>query len=77
MANAKSPTPQQLTARRLAVGHTQAQAAETIYLSSYQAWQRFELGTRDCHPAFFELYCLKTAHLLPENKSKPRTRKKS
>jgi DNA-binding transcriptional regulator YiaG len=54
-----SPTPEQIKQIRMDAGLTQAQAAETIYCS-LGAWQKWELGSREMHPAFFELFKIKT-----------------
>lgn len=47
-----------LQARR-AAGHTQHQAAQTLYVED-RTWQRWEAGATGMAPAFWELYLLKT-----------------
>lgn len=54
-----NPTPQQIRAARLAGDLTQAAAAELIYCKP-RAWMDWETGTRNMHPAFFELFKRKT-----------------
>jgi len=56
---AKRPSPEEIRASREEAGHTQKQAADTIH-ATRNAWQKWEQGERVMHPAFFELYLLKT-----------------
>lgn len=56
---AKRPSPEQIRAAREAAGHTQTEAASAIHATKV-AWQKWEYGERAMHPAFFELYLLKT-----------------
>jgi len=55
----QNPTPEQVKAARTAAGHSQTQAADTIY-KGLRTWQQWEKGERAMDPAFFELYCIKT-----------------
>jgi len=54
-----SPTPDAIRAARAATGLTQTQAAALIYCT-LRGWQDWEAGKRAMHPAFFELFLLKT-----------------
>jgi DNA (cytosine-5)-methyltransferase 1 len=53
------PTPEQVRSVRLAAGQTQAEAAALIYMKE-RAWRHYENGARAMHPAFFELYRIKS-----------------
>ncbi|QEJ71036.1 XRE family transcriptional regulator (plasmid) [Xanthomonas oryzae pv. oryzae] len=44
---------------RVNAGLTQGGAAELVY-SNLRSWQKWELGERQMHPAFWELFRLKT-----------------
>jgi len=55
---AANPSPEEVRAARAAGGHTQTQAARSIYCT-LRAWQRWEAGDRCMHPAMFELYVIK------------------
>lgn len=55
-----SPTAHQVRAARAAAGHTAAQAAALIYMEA-RAWRYYEAGTREMHPAIWELYRIKCA----------------
>ena len=57
---AASPTPLEVVAARDAAGLTQKAAAAVVY-TKMNAWQRWEAGDREMHPAFFELFKIKTA----------------
>lgn len=59
----RSPKPNEIVAARERVGLTQSEAAKVIH-STLRAWQRWEGAERDMHPAFFELFQIKTAHLV-------------
>ena len=59
MTAPKSPTPEVIKAARAAAGLTQTQAAALIYCT-LRGWQDWEGGQRAMHPAFFELFGLKT-----------------
>lgn len=59
---AATPAPAEVRAAREAAKHTTKQAATTIY-GTTKAWEEWESdvqGGRRMHPAFFELYLLKT-----------------
>lgn len=56
------PKPGDIKAQRLAHGHTQAQAAELVYMPA-RTWQKWEAGDNRMHPAAWELYRLKCAML--------------
>jgi DNA-binding transcriptional regulator YiaG len=60
----QNPTPEQVKAARTAAGHSQTQAADTIY-KGLRTWQQWEKGERAMDPALFELYCLKTGQSKP------------
>lgn len=55
----ESPNPEEIRRAREKSGLTQTEAAEEIYCS-LGAWQKWELGKRQMHPAFFELFMIKT-----------------
>ncbi|WP_086642903.1 DNA-binding transcriptional regulator [Acetobacter sp. DsW_063] len=59
-----TPTPDEIRARRLAIGLTQTEAAELIY-SRMRSWQNWEAGERTMHPGLWELFCLKSATANP------------
>lgn len=54
-----SPTPQEVKELRESLKLTQTQAAEVIYCS-LRGWQQWEEGVRKMHPAFWELFKIKT-----------------
>lgn len=58
----KVPTPEQVAARRLAVGWTQVQAGHAVYRTK-RAWQHWEAGTRPMDLACWELFLRKTEAL--------------
>jgi len=53
------PTPTEIRAAREAAGLTQTQAAALLH-SALRAWQRWEAGDRAMHPAFWELFEIKS-----------------
>ncbi len=55
-----SPTPEDIKAAREVAGLTIAQAATTVHAASYTVWQMWEKGRRKMHPAFWELFLIKT-----------------
>lgn len=63
MPSEKNPDPDSIRAARGRTNLTQAQAAALIY-SSMRAWQQWESGERRMHPAFWELFQLKTTTIL-------------
>lgn len=58
LAKIHAPDAEHVLAARKASGHTQRQAAETIYVDE-RTWQRWEAGATGMAPAFWELYLLK------------------
>jgi len=61
---AASPTPERVRAAREAAGLSQSSAAELIH-SGLRAWQEWEAGNRRMHPAFWELFKLKSSSRAP------------
>jgi DNA-binding transcriptional regulator YiaG len=59
MTDRKSPTPFVIKKIRAKMELTQGQAAATIYYS-WSAWQKWELGVRQMHPALWEFFLIKT-----------------
>lgn len=55
----ETPTADEIKQARKTARLTQKQAAEKIHVNLI-TWQRYELGTREMHPAFFELFKIKT-----------------
>ena len=58
-----SPNPLEIKTIRKTLGLTQAQAASIISVALI-TWQNYEQGNRKIHPAFWELFTLKTAQNL-------------
>lgn len=56
---ASSPRPVEIVRARKVAGLTQTQAGELIH-ASMRAWQQWESGDRQMHPAFFELFLIKS-----------------
>lgn len=56
---ARNPKPREIVEARDAAGLTQTQAAALVYVT-LSGWQRWEQGERPMHPAFWELFRLKT-----------------
>jgi putative transcriptional regulator len=56
---AANPSPETIRAQREALGLSQAAAAAIIY-SAERSWQDWESGARRMHPAFWELWMMKT-----------------
>lgn len=56
---AKPPDSEEIRARRQAAGLTQSEAAGLVH-AGLRAWQKWEGGERQMHPAFWELFQLKT-----------------
>lgn len=56
---ARNPKPREVVEAREAAGLTQSQAAAIVYVT-LSGWQRWEQGERAMHPAFWELFRLKT-----------------
>lgn len=62
---ARNPTPAEVRAARESAGLTQTAAAELIY-TTCRTWQQWEAGEgtaghRRMHPAFWELFKIKSA----------------
>ena len=57
---ASTPTPAAIKNIRVALGLTQTDAANLIY-TTCRNWQKWEQGENRMHPAFFELFLLKTS----------------
>lgn len=71
-APGSNPKPAEIKAAREAAGLTQSAAAELVY-STMRTWQDWEAegdSNRRMHPAIWELWLNKTAHLRPAKKSK-------
>jgi len=61
---AASPSPDRVRAAREAAGLSQTEAAVLIH-SGLRAWQEWEAGNRRMHPAFWELFKIKTSKVAP------------
>ena len=59
LAKVFAPTSLDVREARAKAGHTQHQAAQTLYVED-RTWQRWEAGVSGMAPAFWELYLLKT-----------------
>lgn len=57
---ARNPTPDEIRATREQAGLTQAQSAAMVHANP-RAWQKWEGGERRMHPAFWELFRIKSA----------------
>ena len=67
-ATSTNPVPEEIRASREAAGLTQAAAAAMVH-TSIRAWQQWEAergtsGHRRMHPAFWELFRIKSATLI-------------
>jgi DNA-binding transcriptional regulator YiaG len=58
----RNPTPEQIREAREAAGLSQTEAALLVY-ANVARWISWETGERRCHPAFFELFCMKSRAL--------------
>ncbi|MES1979571.1 MAG: helix-turn-helix domain-containing protein [Pseudomonadota bacterium] len=56
---ASTPSTDEIRTARSKSGLTQTEAAALIH-STMRAWQEWEAGNRRMHPAFWELFRLKT-----------------
>lgn len=56
----KGPSPAEVRAAREAAGLTQTAAAALLH-TTCRTWQQWEAGDRKMHPAFWELFRIKTA----------------
>ena len=54
-----NPKPDEMRALRHSLGLTQKQAAELIWCG-VRTWEQWEAGDRSCHPAFWELFRIKS-----------------
>lgn len=54
-----TPSPLAIKKAREAAGQTQAEAAKMVH-AELRSWQRWEAGDRKMHPAFWELYRIKS-----------------
>lgn len=57
---AQSPGIQEIIAARKKAGLTSAEAGRMVYACA-RSWQKWEAGDRTMHPAFWELFNIKTA----------------
>ncbi|MGS0567051.1 helix-turn-helix domain-containing protein (plasmid) [Xanthomonas oryzae pv. oryzicola] len=57
---ARNPSVAEIIQAREAAGLTQTEAAGLVH-SNIRSWQKWELGERRMHPAFWELFRLKLA----------------
>lgn len=55
-----NPTPEAIKAARLSAGLTQTHAGALVH-TTCRVWQQWEAGDRRMHPAFWALFCIKTA----------------
>ena len=53
------PNTDEILAARKAAGLTQTQAGELVH-TTCRTWQQWEAGDRKMHPAFWELFRIKT-----------------
>ena len=54
-----NPEPSQVKQARKAAGLTQQKSADMLH-TQIRVWQQWEYGERRMHPAFWELYRIKT-----------------
>lgn len=59
-----NPTPDEIWKAREKAGLTQTEAAAVIYCT-LRGWQDWESGARRMHPAFFELFRIRTGQAKP------------
>ncbi|MFS8368379.1 helix-turn-helix domain-containing protein [Acetobacter oryzifermentans] len=55
----RNPEPTEIKQARSTVGMTQEQAAAVVH-STKRVWYQWEAGLRRMHPAFWELFLIKT-----------------
>lgn len=55
----RNPTPAEVLAARSAVGLSQTAAGALVH-TTCRTWQQWEAGDRRMHPAFWELFLLKS-----------------
>lgn len=58
-----SPSPVEIRQARIAAGLTQTQAAATVH-TICRTWQQWEAGDRHMHPAFWELFRIKSSFIV-------------
>lgn len=58
----KFPSPAEILSVRKSCDLTQAEAAALVH-SNLRSWQYWESGGNKMHPAFWELFCIKSAAL--------------
>lgn len=63
----ESPNKDQIRTARKNAGLTQTQASALIHCS-LRTWQQWEAGDREMHPAFWELFLMKSASLTHQRK---------
>lgn len=56
----RNPKPAEILAARTKAGLTQTEAAALLF-TTCRVWQQWEAGDRRMHPAFFQLFTLKTS----------------
>lgn len=59
----KYPIPQEIVAARNDAGLTQTEAGRLVH-TTCRTWQQWEAGDRKMHPAFWELFSLKTKKMV-------------
>lgn len=57
------PDPGEIRVAREVAGLSQTAAAELVH-AACRTWQQWEAGDRRMHPAFWDLFCLKSAALI-------------
>lgn len=55
----QTPAPEQIRTARHAAGLTHAAAAALVH-ANLRSWQKWEAGERAMHPAFWELFLIKS-----------------
>lgn len=55
----QTPAPEQIRTARQAAGLTLAAAAALVHANT-RSWQKWEAGERAMHPAFWELFLIKS-----------------
>jgi len=62
---ASNPLPDEIQSSRMRTGLKMADAAALVYVNAL-AWGNWESGNTRMHPAFWELWLLKSAKLKPQ-----------
>ena len=60
-ANRCNPEPADIRQARDVAGLTQTEAAALLF-TTCRVWQQWEAGDRRMHPAFWELFCVKSGN---------------